>query len=163
MPHRTGGVPLTPEEAINRERMIKKGQLLMLVALALLSGVMVGYAVARIEVTNLLSQQAARHVEEILRVRDLYGEKAQDTRESVKQAAQATQQAAQAVRDIAEELGPENTRAARRATDAARRAKEAAKTATDAEGRVEEIMRNTEPPRAPRPPQRDVPDWLGGG
>lgn len=161
MPHRTSGVPLTPEEAIHRERMIKKGQLMLLVALALLAGVMVGYAVGRIETVSLLAQQSARHVEEILRVRDEYGEKAADTRESVKQAARATQDAAQAVRDIAAELGPENARAARRATDAARRAKDAAKTATDAEGRVEEIMRA--PETVKRPPQRDVPDWLGGG
>lgn len=162
MPHRNGGIPLTPEDAIRRERMIQKGKLMSLVALALLAGIMIGYAVARLETTSLLAQQAARHVDEILRVRDLYGEKAQDTRESVKQAAQATQEAAQAVRDIAEELGPENTRAARRASEAAKRAKEAAKTAVEAEGRVEQIMRAPEPVRQ-RPRQADVPEWLDGG
>lgn len=163
MPHRNNGAPLTPEEAIRRELLTRKWQLIILFVTGILVGVMIGYAAKGMETNSALADQAARHVVEILRVRDEYGEKAADTRESVKQAAQATQQAAQAVRDIAEELGPENTRAARRATDAAKRAKEAAKTAVEAEGRVEQIMRAPEPTRPQRPPQKDVPAWLDGG
>lgn len=127
------------------------------VVLAFLGGI-AGYSVARIESTQLLQAQAARHVQEILRVRDTYGAKAQETRESVKAAAEATMQAAEATKEIAKELGPETNRAARRAAVSAKRAEEAAQDAAAASQRVEEIL--PVPPVKVAP--KDVPKWLDG-
>lgn len=146
MPHRANA-ELTPEQAVKRQIMINRSHLYTLLGLLVIIGMVVGYAGARIETNKTFVEQEARHVTEILRVRDEYGERAKDTRETVKRAAESTSEAAQALKDMAAELGPEQTRAARRATEAAKRAEKAADTAKTAEERVDRVMRLPDPPR----------------
>ncbi|GGX30626.1 hypothetical protein GCM10007242_41660 [Pigmentiphaga litoralis] len=104
------------------------------VAIALFGGI-AGYSIGRIELSHLMSEQAARHVTEILRVRDEYGAKAQNTRDAVRQAAEGASEAAQALRDLA--VGPSAKAQADRAQDAAARAEAA-------QHRVEEIFPEVE-------------------
>lgn len=146
MPHRTNGESLTPEQAVKRQILINKSHLYTLLGLLVLIGMMVGYAGARIEMNQMFVAQESRHVTEILRVRDEYGVRAQDTRDSVKQAAESTSEATQLLKEIAAELGPEPTRAARRAAGAAKRAEQAEKNAREAESRVDRVMRLPDAP-----------------
>lgn len=77
--------------------------------IAIVLGGALGYSLARVETTHLMSEQGARHTKEILRVRDEYGAKATSTRESVRQAAECASeaaQAAQAAQAIVEKIGP---------------------------------------------------------
>lgn len=140
---------------LNRPMLAAFGTFLSTAAIALAGGI-AGYSIGRVETNHLLTEQSARHTTEILRVRDEYGTKAQNTRDSVKQAAEATSEAAQAVQSIAEKIGPSVRKEAERATRAAGQA-------VQAQQRVEEIF-----PASGLPEQsiavepKDAPEWLGG-
>lgn len=155
----------TPEQIMRRDVLLKKSYLAVLLVLPVLIGGIVGYGARAIEMTYSVSAQESRHVAEILRIRDEYGERARDSRESLKLAAKATTEAAEAAREaaqqlkaMAEELGPEQTRAARRASDASKRsleaqskAEQAARVAQESELRVGRIMSPAEPHRRQEP------------
>ncbi len=145
---------------LNRPALAALGSAATGIAIALAGGI-AGYTASRIEATHSMQQMEARHVQEILAVRDTYGARAQDTRDSVRAAADATREAAQATQAIAAELGPETTRAARRAGESARKAREAADQAEQASTTVERIMQPIIAPQA-QPQPAEVPAWLDG-
>lgn len=161
MPHRTSGEPMTPEQALKRQVLINKSHLYTLLALLVLIGVTVGYAGARIETSQIFLWQEARHVNEIMQLRDDNSQDSREARQMMGQAVEATVVAAHATREaagqlkaMADELGPEQTRAARRAKDASNRAQEAsakaeaaARVAQESELRVGRIMAPAEPHR----------------
>lgn len=129
----------------------------MSLAIAMAGGI-AGYSVARIETTHLLAEQSARHSKEILAVRDTYGAKATETRESVKAAAEGASDAAKAATKIVEQFsGP-----AVSARKQANKAQQASDRAQNALEKIQEIFPEGYMPPAPSlvTPNGDVPEWL---
>lgn len=132
----------------------------IILALILVGGI-VGYAMARIETSQALMQQEARHAQDMATVRDEKREEADEMRTLMGRAvlaavtaATSSGEAAKQLKSMAEELGPEQTRAARRAKEAnekaqeaQRKAEQAARVAQESELRVGRIMSPAEPHR----------------
>ncbi|MDQ2139598.1 hypothetical protein RBI14_15640 [Alcaligenaceae bacterium B3P038] len=129
----------------------------MSLAIAMAGGI-AGYSVSRIEATHLLAEQSARHSKEILAVRDTYGAKAADTRDSVKAAAEGASDAAKAATKIVEQIGGPAVAARKQAT----KAQQASDRAQNALEKIQEIFPEGYVPPAPSlvSPNGDVPDWL---
>ncbi|MDQ2150053.1 hypothetical protein RBI22_15145 [Alcaligenaceae bacterium C4P045] len=147
---------------MNRPFLAALGKVLSGSFLAIMGGV-AGYSIGRIETTHLLQTQAARHVQEILSVRDTYGTKAQDARDSIRQAAEATSKSADAVEKIASQIGGPAVSAKKQAV----RATQAAEKAQEAADRIEQIFPDGYRPDVQPLPNRDprvvpgeVPAWL---
>lgn len=163
----------TPDQLMKRDILLKKGYLAILLVIPVLLGGIIGYVARAIETNYIISAQESRHVAELLRTRDEFGERAKASRDAMMAGGQALSNASDAIyemrdafKEVANEMALEPTRLARRIRDATRKVDEAAqkagKAAEDA-NRASDTVRSIMEPRRPHNSyQRPDPDLHKG-